>query len=395
MTFGGFPRQFAFSTTAAATLLAILLCVSPAFAQKSLVYINSNISATGQNSVIALQNDGSGNLTPLAGSPYLTGGTGVVTTGSGVQLDSDQEVIVNPEGTLLFAVNGDSNTVAVFQIHTNGELTAVSGSPFSSGGQEPASLAYADNVFGTGSSRLIVVNQAADPLQSGGTPNYTTFGISPAGALLLGSSYNLPAGSSPTQAIWRPGMAQFFGFDFMNANVATFNFTPNGAMTQVSSVTPSGSAPVIVGAVKNPVVNGLYIGLPAQNQLGVVSYGPSGALTAGGEVVTQGNTPCWLAINAAGTVLYDSETPAGTISVWNVTNSKKPVQLQHLSVSGTGALPGHMRVDPTGKFLYVLDRVGTLHVLNINSDGTVVENLAPYNLGLPSGTVPLGVAVLK
>ena len=53
-----------------------------------------------------------------------------------------------------------------------------------------------------------------------------------------------------------------------------------------------------------------------------------------------------------------------------------------------------MKVDPTGQFLYVLDRLGVLHVLNIASDGTVTENLTPYNLGLPSGTVPLGVEVL-
>jgi hypothetical protein len=82
------------------------------------------------------------------------------------------------------------------------------------------------------------------------------------------------------------------------------------------------------------------------------------------------------------------------MSVYDLTNTKKPVQLQHMAVSGVGALPTHMKVDPTGQFLYILDRLGVLHVFDIAADGTVAENHTPYNLGLPSGTVPLGVSVL-
>ena len=44
--------------------------------QRSLVYINGNVSATGQNVVIALTNDGAGSLSPVPGSPFATGGTG-------------------------------------------------------------------------------------------------------------------------------------------------------------------------------------------------------------------------------------------------------------------------------------------------------------------------------
>src|SRR5712691_10489278 len=64
-----------------ALALWFLGSVPGAFAQKNLVYINGNITATGQNAVIALVNDGAGNLTPLAGSPFATGGTGVAGTG--------------------------------------------------------------------------------------------------------------------------------------------------------------------------------------------------------------------------------------------------------------------------------------------------------------------------
>src|SRR4051794_25385887 len=44
--------------------------------QVNAVYVESNIAADGQNSILGYTNDGFGNMTPLPGSPYLTDGTG-------------------------------------------------------------------------------------------------------------------------------------------------------------------------------------------------------------------------------------------------------------------------------------------------------------------------------
>ena len=44
--------------------------------------------------------------------------------------DSDQNLIENASGTLLFAVNSGSNTIAVFHIQSDGSLAPVHGSPF-------------------------------------------------------------------------------------------------------------------------------------------------------------------------------------------------------------------------------------------------------------------------
>jgi 6-phosphogluconolactonase (cycloisomerase 2 family) len=95
------------------------------------VYVESNIGTPGGNSILAFRRDSQGELTSLPGSPFPTGGTGVFDTS--LQLgpfDSDQNVIANPEHTLLFAVNSGSNTIAVFHIHENGSLSPVEGSPF-------------------------------------------------------------------------------------------------------------------------------------------------------------------------------------------------------------------------------------------------------------------------
>jgi DNA-binding beta-propeller fold protein YncE len=396
MTVAQLTRRFLL--VAALATLTMALCASPALAQKNLVYINGNIAVSGQNAVIVLVNDGTGHMTPLAGSPFLTGGTGVGIPPSGdADWDSDGEVAINAAGTLLYAVNGDSNTIAAFKLNSDGSLTTITGSPFASGGPQPASIAYKDNALGNGSSEMVVVNKDSDPLQTPTAPNYTTFTVGVGGVLTLnsGSTFTLPAGASPAMALIRRGAPTgFFGIEFMAGTVSSYKLTRAGIMSVTNSVAMPGPTPVGVGAVLHPTIKGLYLTLPADHQVQVYGYDTAGKLGSVGSAQNQGLAVCWDAINAAGTRLYTSETASGTISVYDLTNTKKPVQLQHMAVSGTGALPTHMKVDPTGQFLYVLDRLGLLHVLNIASDGTVTESLTPYNLGLPSGTVPLGVQVL-
>ena len=78
----------------------------------------------------------------MGSSPYLTGGTGVRDlTHSLATFANDTPVIANREHTLLFAVNEGSNNIAVFRIGLYGDLTPVVGSPFASGGYQPVSLA--------------------------------------------------------------------------------------------------------------------------------------------------------------------------------------------------------------------------------------------------------------
>jgi len=396
MTVAQLTRRFLL--VAALATLTMALCASPALAQKNLVYINGNIAVSGQNAVIVLVNDGTGHLTPLAGSPFLTGGTGVGIPPSGdADWDSDGEVAINAAGTLLYAVNGDSNNIAAFKLNSDGSLTTITGSPFASGGPQPASIAYKDNALGNGSSEMVVVNKDSDPLQTPTAPNYTTFTVGAGGVPTLntGSTFTLPVGASPAMALIRRGATTgFIGIEFMAGTVSSYKLTRAGIMSVTNSVTMPGPTPVGVGAVLHPTVKGLYLTLPADHQVQVYGYDSTGKLGSVGSAQNQGLAVCWDAVNATGTRLYTSETASGTISVYDLTNTKKPVQLQHMAVSGTGALPTHMKVDPTGQFLYVLDRLGLLHVLNIASDGTVTESLTPYNLGLPSGTVPLGVQVL-
>ena len=388
-------RSDSVTLLACLAVLALTLGLAPkAHAQLNLVYVEGNVVGGGGNQVIGFSNDGAGNLTPLPGSPYLTGGFGVTGVFSDIQFDSDGELLANSAGSLLFAVNGGSNNVSAFNVNADGSLTLTPSSPFSSGGQDPVSLAMKEHSYSNGDSLIVVTNKASDPLQTG-VPNYTTFEVTSAGAMTMnpGSTFSLPAGTSPVQVITRPGVrVQFFGIEFMDDSVVTYKVTKAGIMSAASS---ANAGNVVVGGVAHPTKTGIYIGLPGVNQVGVTKYDSAGNLTILRKVSNPGQLVCWLTMNAAGTHLYTGETPSGSVTFYDTTNAGNPVQKQHFVLSPAGSLAAHVKLDPTEKFLYVVDRNGSLHVLDVDSAGMLSENHPPTDLGLiPLSGTPQGLVTM-
>ena len=185
-------RRILYSATLPSLMTLVSSCTAPgtdpaAFASSAspcatpsrIVYVESNDPRAGENAILAFTRAEDGSLTPLAGGPFLTQGTGV---GNPKQEfgpdDSDQEIATSSDRRFLFAVNSGSNTVAVFRIAADGALSAVPGSPFDSEGGNPVSVGVAGN-------HLVVVNKAQDPahLAPARPPNYTVFSIMPDGAL--------------------------------------------------------------------------------------------------------------------------------------------------------------------------------------------------------------------
>ena len=126
-----------------------LLAQAAGFGQtNNYVYVETNIKTANGNSIAGFVSSYNGQLQPIQGSPFLTGGAGTQYTGVDVgPADSDQDIISNPQRTLLFAVNSGSDTIAVFHIQGNGALTPVEGSLFPSGGNDPVSLGLNGNTL--------------------------------------------------------------------------------------------------------------------------------------------------------------------------------------------------------------------------------------------------------
>lgn len=382
---------------AAIGLVLVLGCMA-ANAQINALYLESNIgNVENMNSVYGYSIDTTtGDLTALPGSPYLSGGTGIYNpTQTGLAFDLDDEVIVNPEKTLLFAVNMHSNNVSVYQINSDGTLTLAPGSPVASGGQEPGSLALLDNP--AGQSLLTVVNHDQDAGQTQIGPNLATFQVdNVTGALTpTGTTIPLPLGSAPSQAIVGKAKLEFVDM-FMNSSINLYRMKASGAMTLLATAgNPSGNP--ILGLRHHPTQAVIYAAMPGDIAIGIYRYAPvSGQLKYIKSVPDPGMAVCWLTINAAGTVLYAGESVSQTITVFNIANPANPIQVQHVTLMpGGNAGLTNLALDPTEHWLYG-SKGNTLHIFAVNpTDGTLTESHAPFSLPQPTGEIAQGLVTIS
>jgi DNA-binding beta-propeller fold protein YncE len=394
----------------------------------SVVYVETNDITAGHNAVLGYARAADGSLTPLPGSPFSIGGTGVgnPTQGLGPD-DSDQEVIASPDHTRLFAVNAGSNTIAVLDIAADGSLTPVAGSPFPSGGIDPVSV-------GLSGKYLYVVNQDQDPAQDAGAgaPSYTAFTVAASGALTAVPGSTVSAGASPSVALTSPDGKLLFGADFLaplksvppQPPLRAFAIGADGTLTAapgtpmaipvVDGGTPPGT-PVALGLGLHPTQKVLYVDFPLRSQVGVYTYdGTTGALTYQTAATVTGPAPCWVRVSADGKFVYVTDTANDSVSVLSASNPLAPTEIQNIELQDPGALLGDASpatvsesfeeaLSPDGKFLYVLSQRSTtdptmpqgnvIHVLSIGTDGKLTETAPDVKLSLPLGTRPQGVVV--
>lgn len=397
-----------------AALAAVLAVAGPmsrqAAAQReratNIVYVESNDPAG--NTILAYsRNDADGSLTPMPGMPFDAGGTGITFTTALGPFDSDQEVIVNPEHTMLFAVNGGSDSIAVFWIKNDGSLAPVHGSPFWSGGSNPVSVGLARRT-------VCVVNKDEDPGHPGQfLPNYASFRLNSRGQLGMQpiSTIADDLGSDPSQALVSPSDRVLFGVDFLGGLLRSFRIHNNGRL-DVADAQPlppglfagNGAPPLPLGLAVHPTEKLLYVDFVTIAMVGVYRYNERGALSFLRAVPISGQAPCWALVNKAGTRLYTSNTADSSISVLDIgTDPTNPVEIQHVKLNTTGS-SFQFALDSNEKFLHVVTQGGAqdspasangLNVLSVAADGTLTEVPSSPTI-LPVGAMvrPQGVAAL-
>ncbi|HZJ17972.1 MAG TPA: beta-propeller fold lactonase family protein [Chthoniobacteraceae bacterium] len=430
--------QIAVAILSAALTFSVAATASAAPKKKApatnIVYITSNNPTPGENAVLAFSRDEADGSLTLFGH-FLTDGTGFYNSNERLGPDdSDQELIIDPDRRLLFAVNSGSDTIAVFRIHPDGSLTPAQGSPFPSGGVNPVSLGLSGN-------QLYVVNKGnVDPGQTPGPdaalPNYTGFRVAGNGHLsrIPHSTIEVGAGSDPTQALISPDGNLLFGSDlfaipfppppgfppfippFASA-LESFRIKPNGRLVQGPNTpqpaqVPPPFPPYILGLQVHPTERLLYVGFVAGNAMGTYSYDETGAVTFLNVAPSTGLGICWIRVNDEGTFAYTSNSTDDSISVYSLADPFNPVEVQKLDLKGPKELlggppapvifttsPFQLSLDPSGKFLYVVNHENTvddsfpegnaLHILQVGADGKLTET-ADSPLILPQALVPAG-----
>ncbi len=385
------------------------LAPAPAAAQMpaNVLYVQSNITARGQNSVIGYARAADGTLTPLPGSPYATGGSGFYDPSYQLgPFDTNQNLVADPRTGVLFTPNSGSNTIAALKFAPDGALSPVEGSPFRAGGVNPLSL-------GVNGRNLIVVNGDENPSRPapGRHPSYSVSRILGTGQLepVAGTSIPLALGSAPGQALTTNTGGFVFTQEFLGGTLRSFIEAPLGRLFQLDATVPplepgEASQPLPLGLWAHPKRNLLYVGLVNVARIGVYRWHDDGALQFLRSVADSGAAPCWLQVNEAGTRLYAVNTGTHSIGVFDLTDPENPVQIQDAVVAtGPGAL-FQFSLSPDQHFLYVLEQESSaaavgksnqIHLLNVNpADGTLSENVAALTrLPVPPLTRSVGMLV--
>jgi hypothetical protein len=387
--------------------LVMVIAASTPVRADDVIYLESN--STAGNSIFAFKFNFTTSPNLLSTTP--AGGIGVYDKTFALgPFDSDQNLIENPEGTLLFAVNSGSNSIAVFLINSDGTLTAVDGSPFPSGGSDPVSLGLDGNT-------LTVVNKDQDPAQNDNLvqPNYTTFSVSlNNGALtpITGSTVSVAYGSSPSQALVASVAPVVFGADFLGGLLQSFRLDHDGRLRQnlpqalpdsVFTNQTAGHQPL--GMRTHPYLPILYVDIVGISEVAVYTYDERGRLSFVRTVGDGGVAPCWAVVNHAGTRLYATNTGDNSVEVYDLTDPFNPVEMQHFVMASTTGAVFSTVIDESDQWLYVTSEQSTatatpaanaFHTLKVAADGTLTEPFPPTVLPI-GGTGPVraqGITVL-
>jgi 6-phosphogluconolactonase (cycloisomerase 2 family) len=368
--------------------------------------VESNISAPASNSILAYSIADDGSLNPLPGSPFLTDGTGFYDSSFKLgPFDNDQNIILDRDRDILWAVNGGSNTITAFRLGKNGKPTLLPGSPFLSHGSTPVSLGLHDHT-------LLSVNSAEDPAQagSGDLPSLTVFALKREGRAIYApdSSFTFPGDANPTQVLTTNTGPFVFVAEFPGGGMlrAFYQVPDDGRLAPTDKVTPpveNGVQALPLGLWASPKAHILYVGFVNTNQLGIYSWNDLGQLSFVRAVANSGQALCWIRATRDGRYVYTVNTGDHSISVYDASDPASPVEIQHVIVGGVGGLE-EFSLDPQERFLYVLEqensatsvgKSGKVQVLKIDpATGllTLLDGLT-VTLPLPPHTRPLGVAI--
>jgi len=341
-------------------------------------YVDDNTA--GSNTVAGFDRNADGSLTPIPGSPFSAGGAGL-----GAGLPSQGAIQLSSDGHYLLAVDAKSNQISVLRLGFNGVPQLV-GSPVSSGGTEPLSIAVSGNL-------VYVAN-------SGSEPNVTGFLLAPNGTLypLPGSTVSLPAGSGPDDVLFDPkGRKLVVDLD-NSSSIASFHVRLDGLLVAAPGSPIAGQGLGPFGAEFRPT-NPSQLFVSNAHNVGAGTGTVSAFLVAGtGQLAPIGaspfadlqTAPCWVEISQDGQFLFTVNTGSGEISRYSINPDGSLVLLGSTEFGSAGAGAVDERLSPDGKTLLVDgSKAGVIASFAV-SGGSLTE-LASSPTPLPAGAFAAGI----
>jgi 6-phosphogluconolactonase (cycloisomerase 2 family) len=302
----------------------------------------------GYSRVSAYQVDpASGNLTQVTGSPFSSGGSQTLA------------IVADPLGRFVYAANGSGNpnTVSAFTIGSTGSLTNVTGSPFGSSSFSTQGIAE------DASGQFVYVTSGAGNEISEFAVDQTTGAL----AAISGSPFVVPNGGSGDPSA------------IANSPFGATLFVTNTSIDTVSALAISAS-----GALSNFNNSPINTGASPQR-------------------------PVAVAVDPSNRFVYVLNATAQTIAAYQFTDANTVSPVPFAPISGTqfifstaptGSLPTSIAIEPTGRFLYVTTALppttGAIEVFQINqTTGALSAVGTPLSVAIPAGAGGMGGGTLQ
>ena len=385
-------RRFSSALAIACVLIAGSTAVSSAASSPGDTHVYVNDNTAGINTVAGFTRHSDGTVTPLPGSPFAAGGAG-----KGALIGSQGALQATADGRYLLVADAGSNQISVLRVLPNGSLVQAQGSPVSSGGLTPISIAVHGGL-------VYVANEGS----GGSGSNYSGFTINAGGHLspIANSTVSLPATANPGDILFNSTGANLVGIEVGTSDPSTFridSFTvgSDGRLTAAPGSPFAAQAAGPFGSEFSPTnpsrlyVSNAHAGA-GNGSVSAFSLAASGSLTSiGGSPYADSQTaPCWVEITHDGRWLFTVNTGSTTISSYTI---QADGSLQLLGStgfsSGPGIRPFDARLDPTGSTLYVVD--GALDAVSAFAvSGGSLSEVPSSPFPLPAGATPFGIVAI-
>jgi len=348
------------------------------------VYVNNN--SAGHNSVAGFDRHADGSLTAIPGSPFNAGGAG-----TGVPFGSAGGLQESSDGRYILATDPGSNDISVLRIMPNGSLRLAEVED--SNGILPTSIAIHDSL-------VYVANGGA------GGSNYTGFRLNAGGHLtpIADSTFALPDNAMPGHVLISPNGRRLVGTRVGPGSGPSyldgFRIGDDGRLTAAPGSPFPAQRIGPFGSTFSPThgnqlfVSNAHDGAGA-GSVSVYDVAANGALTAitGSPFADNQTAPCWVAISPDGQALFAVNTASGSVSRYSVASDGTLTLIGSTGLNTPAGLrPFDAAVSPDGKNLYIVD-AGVAKVSAFSVDGTTIHEIDGSPVSIPGGAAPFGMVV--
>ncbi|MDN5865651.1 MAG: lactonase family protein, partial [Gammaproteobacteria bacterium] len=353
--------------------------------------------------------DTDGTLSPLIGSsPQNDCGTTPARSNCFGAGDKPYAVAVSvtANGAYVYSANNDGNSVSAFKMGADGVLTAVAGSVCS------GATSGASNCFAAGSGPFSIVIDPADNYlytanNNGG--DVSAFEIGTGGVLtpVVGNACSgtsasncFDAGGSPSAIAVTPDGHYAYVADYASQDgIQAYRIVQTTAPTTAAGALSAIGAAVAVnnlihGLVINPSGKYLYAANTNFGQVSAWTIGAGGLLgaVAGGSACLNGDSNCFaagnrpwsVAVDPTGRFVYAVNRNGNDVSAFTINMATGALTgISANACSGAtatncfaaGSTPERLAIDPTGRFVYVSNNGG--------------NNVSLWTIGSAGGLIPV------